>query len=41
MVIKWILAVAEEKKHGFAETAKILVHNKYYLMILVGIDFLF
>ena len=27
-------AVAEEKKHGFAETAKILVHNKYYLMIL-------
>ena len=27
-------AVADEKKHGFAETAKILVHNKYYLMIL-------
>lgn len=27
-------AVAEEKKHGFAETAKILVRNKYYLMIL-------
>ncbi len=27
-------AVAEEKKHSFAETAKILVHNKYYLMIL-------
>ena len=25
---------AAEKKHGFAETAKILVHNKYYLMIL-------
>lgn len=27
-------AVHEEKKLGFVETAKILLHNKYYLMIL-------
>ena len=27
-------AIREEKKLGFMETAKILLHNKYYLMIL-------